>query len=150
MHRPVRTGIATARLTCARACGAGGGGFARRRRVRPSVRLIVVDALTRIFLQLSSSNDPAKSSTGTNMRLVAGRRLGRSHLQLTPLSLLHLLLLVSAVAVGGVPLRIANDGVDSVVLAPIGRETIIIDTASNFHGKQYLQSVYMCLRVCVL
>lgn len=70
------------------------------------------------------------------MRLVAARRLGRTQLQLHLLPLSLVLLLTATSAVDGVPLRIANDGVDSVVLAPIGRETIIIDTASNFHGER--------------
>jgi hypothetical protein len=84
-----------------------------------------------VSVQLSSSNEPATTSTGTIMRPVA-RRLGR--IQLNNLPFVALLLL-TAVSVDGVPLRIANDGIDSVVLAPIGRETIIIDTASNFHGQ---------------
>uniref|UniRef100_A0A914UNB1 Uncharacterized protein n=2 Tax=Plectus sambesii TaxID=2011161 RepID=A0A914UNB1_9BILA len=96
------------------------------------VRSVSLDlTFTCTFVQLSSSNEPATTSTRTTMRL-AGRRHGRIQLQLIGFS--ALLLLASVAVVDGVPLRIANDGVDSVVLAPIGRETIIIDTASNFHA----------------
>lgn len=90
------------------------------------------------IVQLRSSNEPATTSTRTTMRLVAARRLGRIELHFIPFSVV--LLLLTAAAVDGVPLRIANDGVDSVVLAPIGRETIIIDTASNFHGQSATSS----------